>query len=69
MQKQRPASRFNNTEIRKSIDEVIALLKRQSRKVEGEIASMLDNCALWAKLAETWREVKRVAAQTLAHAI
>jgi transposase len=35
VQKQRRASTFDNIEMRASIDEVIALLKRQSRSLEG----------------------------------
>ena len=66
VQKQRRASLLDNTEMRESIDEVITLLKRQSRKLEGEIASMIDDDPLWAKLAETWREVKGVAGRTVA---
>jgi len=66
VQKQRRASTFDNVEMRSSIDEVIALLKRQSRKLEGEIASMIDDDPLWAKLAESWREVKGIAGRTVA---
>lgn len=66
VQKQRRASTFDNIEMRASIDEVIALLKRQSRSLEGEIASMIDDDPLWAKLAETWREMKGVAGRTVA---
>lgn len=66
VQKQRRASTFESTEMRASIDEVIALLKRQSRSIEGEIASMIDDDPLWAKLAETWRAVKGVAGRTVA---
>lgn len=66
VQKQRRASMFDSTEMRSSVDEVIALLKRQSRSLEGEIASMIDDDPLWAKLAETWREVKGVAGRTVA---
>lgn len=66
VQKQRRASMFDNTEMQASVDEVIALLKRQSRTLEGEIASMIDDDPLWAKLAETWREVKGVAGRTVA---
>lgn len=55
VQKQRRASILENAEVRSSIDRVIALLKRQSRKLKGEIASMIDDDPLWAKLAETWR--------------
>ena len=66
VQKQRRASLLDNSEMLASLDEVIALLKRQSRSLEGEIASMIDDDPLWAKLAETWREVKGVAGRTVA---
>lgn len=66
VQKQRRASLFDNPEMQSSVDEVIALLKRQSRTLEGEIASMIDDDPLWARLAETWREVKGVAGRTVA---
>jgi transposase len=66
VQKQRRASLLDNAEMLASIDEVIALLKRQSRKLEGEIASMIDDDPLWAKLAETFRSVKGVAGRTVA---
>lgn len=49
-----------------SLDEVIALFKRQSRKLEGEIASMIDDDPLWAHLAATFRTVKGVAERTVA---
>lgn len=55
VQKQRRSSLLDNVEMLASIDEVIALLKRQSRKLEGEIASMVDDDPLWAQLAEAWR--------------
>jgi len=67
VQKQRRASLLDNPEILVSLDEVIALLKRQSRSLEGEIASMIDDDPLWAKLAETWRDMKGVAGRTVAH--
>jgi len=66
VQKQRRASLLDNPEVLASLDEVIALLKRQSRSLEGEIASMIDDDPLWAKLAETWREIKGVAGRTVA---
>lgn len=66
VQKQRRASLLDNPEMRASVDEVIALLKSQSRSLEGEIASMIDDDPLWAKLAETWRTVKGVAERTVA---
>jgi transposase len=49
-----------------SLKEVISLLKRQSRRLEGEIVSMIDDDPLWTKLAETWRSVKGVASRTVA---
>src|SRR6266436_2962210 len=61
VQKQRRSSLLDNAEMLASIDEVIALLKRQSRRLEGEIASTIDDDPLWAQLAETWRSVKGVA--------
>jgi transposase len=66
VQKQRRASLLENAEMRASIDEVIALLKRQSRTLEGEIGSMIDDDPLWAQLAEAWRSVKGVAGRTVA---
>jgi transposase len=66
VQKQRRASLADNAEMRASINEVIALLKRQSRTLEGEIASMIDDDPLWAQLAEAWRSVKGVAGRTVA---
>jgi transposase len=66
VQKQRRSSMFDNTEMQASVDEVVDLLKRQSRSLEGEIASMIDDDPLWAKLADTWRELKGVARRTIA---
>lgn len=66
VQKQRRASLLDNVEILASLDEVIALLKRQSRTLEGEIASMIDDDPLWAQLTEAWRSVKGVAGRTVA---
>jgi transposase len=65
-QKPRRANLLDNPERLASIDEVIALLKRQSRSLEGEIASMIDDDPLWALLAQTWRSVKGVADRTVA---
>jgi transposase len=66
VQKQRRASLLDNAEMLASLDEVIALLKRQARTLEGEIASMIDDDPLWAQLAETFRSVKGVAGRTVA---
>ena len=66
VQKQRRSSLLDNAEMLASLDEVIALLKRQSRTLEGEIGSMIDDDPLWAHLAETFRSVKGVADRTVA---
>jgi transposase len=65
VQKQRRSSLLDNAEMLASLDEVIALLKRQSRTLEGEIGSMIDDDPLWAQLAETWCSVKGVANRTI----
>ncbi|WP_284317213.1 transposase, partial [Labrys miyagiensis] len=49
-----------------SLHELIALLKRQSRTLEGEIASMIDDDPLWAHLTKTFRSMKGVAGRTIA---
>jgi len=53
-------------ECRASIEEVIALLIRQSRKLEGEIASLIDDDPLWACLDKAFRVLKGVASRTVA---
>jgi transposase len=65
VQKQRRSAAVN-AEMLDSIDEVIGLLKRQSRTLEGEIASMIDDDPLWSKLAEAFRTIKGVAGRTVA---
>jgi len=66
VQKQRRTSLFDNPQMLASLNEVIALLKAQSRLFEREIAAMIDDDPLWAKLAKCWRAVKGVAARTVA---
>jgi transposase len=66
VQKQRRSSLLDNPEMLASINEVIALLKRQSRTLEGEIASMIDDDPLWAHLSDTFRSMKGVADRTVA---
>jgi transposase len=66
VQKQRRSSLLDNAEMLASIDEVIALLKQQSRTLEGEIGSMIDDDPLWARLSETFRSIKGVADRTVA---
>jgi transposase len=65
IQKQR-RSATGDDEIIASLDEIIALLRRQSRSLEGEIASLIDDDPLWAHLAETFRSIKGVGARTIA---
>lgn len=65
VQKQR-RSAARDAETKASLDEVIALFKRQSRKLEGEIASMIDDDPLWARLNEAFRAIKGVASRTVA---
>lgn len=66
VQKQRRAHLTDNAEVLASIDEVIAVLKRQSRTLAGEIGSMIDDDPLWSQLAAAWRTVKGVADRTVA---
>jgi transposase len=65
IQKQR-LSITRDSEARASLAEVVALLKRQARQIEGEIASMIDDDPLWAKLAEAFSSIKGVALRTMA---
>jgi transposase len=65
IQKQRLSACVDDA-ARASLDEVVALLKRQARRIEGEIASMIDDDPLWAKLAEAFATIKGVARRTIA---
>ena len=65
VQKQRRHSAYD-AQCRADIDEVIALLNRQSRRLEGEIASLIDDDPLWACLDKTFRTIKGVASRTVA---
>jgi transposase len=49
-----------------SLEEVIVLLKRQSRRLEGEIASAINDDPLWARLDQTFRTIKGVAGRAVA---
>jgi transposase len=64
VQKQRRSA--IDVEMRASLDEVIALLTRQSRSLQGEIASMIDDDPLWSHLNATFRSIKGVADRTVA---
>jgi transposase len=63
--KQRLAA-AHEQQVRAGIEEVIALLKRQSRRLEGEIASLIDDDPLWAAIGAACRQVKGVAGRTVA---
>ena len=63
--KQRRSSAMS-AEMIASIDEVIALLKRQARTLQGEIASLIDDDPLWSRLEAAMRTVKGVADRTVA---
>jgi transposase len=49
-----------------SLDAAIAFFQREKKRLEGEVASMIDDDPLWAKLAETFRSLKGVAGRTVA---
>lgn len=49
-----------------SLDEVIALFERQRRRLEGEIASLIDDDPLWACLNKAFRSLKGIADRTVA---
>lgn len=66
VQKQRRSHLLDKAEMLASLDEVIALLKKQSRQLEGEIGSMISDEPLWAHLSDTFRTIKGVADRTVA---
>lgn len=68
IQKQRRSSAIN-TEMIASLDEVIALLKRQARTLQGEIASLIDDDPLWSQLDAAMRTLKGVANRTVARTL
>lgn len=51
---------------RQGLLEILALLKRQSKSLSAEIASLIENDPLWAALDATLRSVKGVADRTVA---
>lgn len=65
VQKQR-RSAAGHAETIASLDEVIVLFKRQQRRLEGEIASLIDDDPLWACLDKAFRSLKGVADRTVA---
>jgi transposase len=65
VQKQRKSA-TTDAETIASLDEVIVVFKRQSRRLEGEIASLIDDDPLWACLDQAFRSLKGVASRTVA---
>lgn len=59
-------SAARDEETRESIRKFIAFLKREIRGLEGEIASLIDDDPLWARLDAAFRSVKGVADRTVA---
>ena len=59
-------SHIEDETIRAGVDEIILLLTRQSRQLEGEIASLIDDDPLWAALGQAFRSIKGVADRTVA---
>ena len=64
VQKQRRSNAIDQ-EMATSIDEVIALLRRQEKGLAGEIASLIDDDPLWSKLDGAMR-TKGIADRTVA---
>ena len=50
-----------------SIDEMLALIRRQTRAFETEITALLGADPLWCALDEAFREIKGVADRSVAH--
>jgi len=50
-----------------SIDTVIALLRKEARRFEDQIAALIDDDPLWSRLAETFRSIKGIAGRTVAY--
>lgn len=64
--KQRRTGMLDSPETLVGLDRLIALLKLETRELEGEIASMIDDDPLWAHLSDTFRTVKGVGDRTVA---
>jgi transposase len=64
LHKQRLAT-ADDDEVRVSLGEVLALLKRQSKSLQGEINSIIDDDPLWSKLDTACRSLKGVADKTV----
>ena len=65
VQKQRRAAAAD-PHSRQSLDETIAFFMRQSKKLEAEIAALIEADALWSRLDAAFRQIKGVAGRTVA---
>jgi transposase len=63
--KQRKSATTDN-ETLASLATVLACLKREEKRLAGEVASLIDDDPLWAKLDETFRVFKGLAGRTVA---
>ena len=59
-------SATTDTETLASLSTVLSCLKREEKRLAGEIASLIDDDPLWAKLDETFRFFKGLADRTVA---
>ena len=53
-------------QVRISFDEILTVLRRQIRRLESQIAELLQSDPLWRALDETFRSIKGVADRTVA---
>ena len=53
-------------EVRHSFDELLQLLRKQIRSLEGQIAELIDSDPLWQQLDASFRTIKGVADRTVA---
>lgn len=59
-------STAHDADTRDSLDAVLAFLKREERRLEGEVASLIDDDPLWARLDSAFRSLKGIAGRTVA---
>jgi len=55
----------SNETVRDGISEVLALLRRQAKTLEGEIMSLIDDDPVWQALEQAFRTIKGVASRTV----
>lgn len=59
-------SAARDAEVLESLAAAIAFFQREKRRLEGEIASLIDDDPLWARLDKAFRRLKGVAGRTVA---